>query len=75
MFRTEYLDVPMITKYRKFEYTKELDETDVWHIFNLDIEYGKYKQQKQQITNFIKKVMQFNPMLRQYEEELHFVRN
>jgi hypothetical protein len=43
MFRTEFLDIPMITKYRKFEYMKELDERDVWHIFNLDLEYGKYK--------------------------------
>ena len=39
MFRNEHLDVPMITKYRRFEYMKELDEQDVWTIFNLDLEY------------------------------------
>jgi len=46
MFRTEFYDIPMITKYRKFEYTKDLEEEDVWIIFNLDLEYGKFNQQK-----------------------------
>lgn len=36
MFRNELLDIPMICKYRKYEYASELDEDAVWHIFNLD---------------------------------------
>lgn len=36
MFRNEKLDIPMICKYRKYEYAPELDEDAVWHIFNLD---------------------------------------
>ena len=54
---------------------KELDEQDVWMIFNLDLEYAKYKEQKAQILAFIKKVMQFDPELRVYQEELQFVKN
>jgi len=42
MFRVELLDIPMICKYRKYEYAVELDEDAVWHIFNLDQEYGKF---------------------------------
>lgn len=41
-FRKEYYDVTMFAKYRKYEYMKELFESDVWAIFNLDIEYGKF---------------------------------
>ena len=36
MFRVELLDIPMICKYRKYEYAFDLDEDAVWHIFNLD---------------------------------------
>lgn len=28
--RKDYLDVPMIAKYRKYDYMKELNEQDVW---------------------------------------------
>ena len=56
MFRVEHLDIPMITKYRRFEYMKELDDHDVWTIFNLDLEYAKFKSQKNQILKFIKKI-------------------
>ena len=43
MFRCEHLDIPMITRYRRYEYQKELDESDVWNIFRLDLEYDKFK--------------------------------
>lgn len=36
LFRQEYLDIPMITMYRKYEFAKDLSEEDVWTIFNLD---------------------------------------
>jgi hypothetical protein len=36
MFRCEMLDIPMIVKYRRYEYAVELDEDAIWHIFNLD---------------------------------------
>ena len=42
--RKEYLDVQMIVKYRKYEYMKELSDQDVWIIFDLDLEYGKFEQ-------------------------------
>lgn len=43
-FKRDKMDIPMFAKYRKYEYMKELFESDVWAIFNLDIEYGKFKQ-------------------------------
>jgi hypothetical protein len=42
MIRTEHLDIPMITMYRKYEFLKDLSEEDVWTVFNLDLEYGKF---------------------------------
>jgi hypothetical protein len=36
LLRCEMLDVPMITMYRKYEFQKELDENDIWTLFNLD---------------------------------------
>jgi transcriptional accessory protein Tex/SPT6 len=41
-FRCDYMDIPYIAKYRKFEWSKELIEEDVWNILNLDLEYGKF---------------------------------
>jgi hypothetical protein len=42
MMRVEYLDIPMIAKYRKYQYMKEINEEDIWIIYNLDLEYGKF---------------------------------
>jgi hypothetical protein len=36
MIRIDLLDIPMICKYRKYEYAPELDEDAVWQIYNLD---------------------------------------
>jgi len=41
-FRCEYKDIPFIVKYRKLIYKSELNEEDIWSIFNLDIEYGRF---------------------------------
>jgi len=43
----------MITMYRKYEFTKDLTEEDVWTVFNLDQEYGKFTSEKTQILNFL----------------------
>lgn len=51
----------MIAKYRKYDYMKELVEDDVWLIFNLDLEYGKFQQQKKQMLNFLMKISQLDP--------------
>lgn len=45
-FRCESLDIPFITKYRQNELIPELTPNDVWKIFSLDIEYGKFQVQK-----------------------------
>jgi uncharacterized cysteine cluster protein YcgN (CxxCxxCC family) len=36
MIRVTFLDVPMICKYRKYEYGPELDEDAVWLVFGFD---------------------------------------
>jgi hypothetical protein len=42
MFRVQLFDIPMICKYRKYEYSPELDEDAVWLVFNYDQEFGKF---------------------------------
>lgn len=34
----------------------DLQPSDVWRIFNLDIEYGKFISQKKQVEDFLKNV-------------------
>lgn len=46
MFRSDNLDIPMLIKYRKYEYAEELDEEAVWHIYNFDLEFGKFQRHK-----------------------------
>ena len=36
LFRVEFMDIPMIMKYRKYVYAKDLDESDIYTIFRLD---------------------------------------
>lgn len=56
---------------------------DVWRIFNLDIEYGKYKAQKTQIENFLKRLIaleteggqQMRVEMDAYMHKVHFARN
>lgn len=75
MLRCKLYDVPMIAHYRKHEYSDELDEASIWIIYNLDQEYGKFQRQKQQISEFLNKITQINPMMKLYEEELRFSKN
>jgi hypothetical protein len=46
----------------------------VWRIFNLDLEYTKYKEQKAQILDFIRKSKKFAPELWIYEYGVQFVK-
>jgi len=36
------MDIPYIAKYRKYDWNKDFQEEDVWSVFNLDLEYGKF---------------------------------
>ena len=56
-------------------YAPELDENDIYPIFNLDIEFGKFKQKKDQILKFLKKIVQFDDSVRVYESELALLKN
>ena len=56
----DYLyDVPMIAKYRKFDYQggQILQEHHVQMIANLDVEFGKFRGQMQQIMDFLTKLL------------------
>lgn len=65
----------MIIKYRKFMYAAELDENDIYPIFNLDIEFGKFKHKKEQIQKFLKLVEKFDDSVKVYESELTLLKN
>ena len=47
MIRQKCLDIPMIAKYRKYQYADDLDEEAVWHVWSMDQEYAKFQRQKQ----------------------------
>lgn len=42
MIRVDFYDIPMICKYRKYEYEPELTEDSVWLVYAFDLEYGKF---------------------------------
>lgn len=67
LFRVDLLDIPMIVKYRKYEYADDLDEEAVWHIYNLDFEYGKFLRYKAQIREFLSRVTKFDIMIQDYD--------
>ena len=62
-FRCESHDIPYITKYRFNEVDPDLTEADIWRIFNLDIEYGKFLVQKKQCEDFFTKLAEFGNTL------------
>lgn len=49
-------DVPYITRYKMHDLSPELEPRDVWFIFNIDIEYGKFQIQKTQCEQFFNKL-------------------
>lgn len=67
--------MPTIVKYRKYEYAEQLDEDSIWIIFNLDQEYGKFQRHKKQIREFLERVIQFEPSMRVYLDELHYTKS
>lgn len=69
-FRIQKYDIPMIMKHRKSHYRPVLEENDVQLIFNLDIEFGKFKLKKEQILSFLRKIQNFENEVMVYEEEL-----
>lgn len=42
-FRKDNLDIPFIARYRKFDYGPDLTSEDIWAIFALDQEYGRFR--------------------------------
>lgn len=44
-------------------YEPELDEYDVWYVFNFDQEFVKFRRQKQKIEEVLKKVRNFDPKI------------
>ena len=42
-------------------------------IFNLDLEYGKFKSEKTSIMNFFETVSEFDPELAKYQEDLQLI--
>jgi hypothetical protein len=52
-------DVPMISKYRQYEYKvgNFLQEKHIQVIANLDVEYGKFRAQLQQVVDFFNKLI------------------
>jgi len=68
------LDVPLIAKYRKYNYANELDEQDVWLVFNLDIDYGKFKHQLSQTKDFLRKIAQIEPRFQGYLHDISKVK-
>ena len=72
MFRVELLDIPMICKYRKYEYAYDLDEDAVWYIFNFDQEYGKFQRNKAQIYDFLVKILKFDSRIKSHIDDLKY---
>jgi hypothetical protein len=56
MIRVKYLDIPMICKYRRYEYEPELTEETVWLVYNFDIDYGKFQRAQSQVSDFLYKI-------------------
>jgi len=42
----------------------------VWHIWNLDQEYGRFQRNKAQINDFLTKVLKFDQKSKTYIDEL-----
>lgn len=74
LLRKKLYDVPMIAKYRKYEYADELDEEAIWIIYGLDQEYGKFQRIKKQISDFLIKVSKIEPAAKQFLDELSYAK-
>lgn len=75
LLRVEHLDVPMITRYRKYEYADELDETAVWLIYSFDQEFGKFQRQKRKIEEVLNKVIKYNQQMELHKSLLGYAKS
>ena len=77
MFRSENCDIPYITRYRHSELIPELQPHDVWRIFNLDIEYGKFQVQKKQCEEFFTRLGEFGDQMtmEHYKNQIFWTKN
>ena len=55
--RREYLDLPMIERYRKYDYGPTLTDEHVWMVASLDQEYGKFRIQFNHTREFLEKLI------------------
>ena len=60
MFKKDKMDIPYINRYCRAKLIPELEQKDVWRIFNLDIEYGKLLDQKQKVLDFFNGLDEFS---------------
>lgn len=78
MLRCEYHDIPFITKYRMNELIPELQPQDVYHIFELDIEYGKFQIQKKIYEEFFSKLSEFgtdDKIFEHYKNQIFYTKS
>ena len=59
MLKKDKMDIPYINRYCRAKLIPELEQKDVWRIFNLDIEYGKLLEQKQKVLDFFDGLNEF----------------
>jgi hypothetical protein len=74
MIRVKYLDIPMICKYRRYEYEPELTEETVWLVYNFDIDYGKFQRAQSQVSDFLYKIQKSEPKVKSYLDELNYAK-
>ena len=77
-FKNDQLDVPEITKYHKSKLLPEITPSEVWRIFNLDIEYGNFEVQKKQISDFFLQIKSFSPDnqdILHIVDKIHYIKN
>jgi hypothetical protein len=77
LFRCDNCDIPYITRYRQNELIPELESNDVWKIFNLDVEYGKFQIQKKQCDDFFQKLSEFGNanQMDHYKNQIFYIKN
>jgi len=76
-FRCESSDIPFITRYKMNELIPELEYDDIWRIFNMDMEYGKFQIQKKQCEEFFTKISEFGNSvhMEHYKNQIHHTKN
>ena len=57
--KKNFLDIPYIVYYRKYIYEPEMDQKDVWKLFELDREYQEIKSYRKEVLKKFEIVKQF----------------